>query len=130
MGDSAYPCLIQLLTPYRDNGHQTLAQINFNKTLSRQRIDIEHAFGILKQRFRQLYYCKLRGIKLLCHFIRACIVLHNIADESDLPFVLADEPNDDFNETTDDVPQNGNSLRDTICQSIWNIRRHVDHGHP
>lgn len=45
---------------------------------------VEHTFGILKQRFRKLYYCKLKGISYLCHFIRACCVLHNLSHESDL----------------------------------------------
>ncbi|KAF2884499.1 hypothetical protein ILUMI_21673 [Ignelater luminosus] len=61
LGDSAYPQSPQLLTPYKDNGHLTAAQKYFNKKLSTCRVDIEHVFGLCKQRFRQLYHVKLRG---------------------------------------------------------------------
>lgn len=93
LGDSAYPCLEHLLTPYKDNGHLNNAQKNYNITLSSCRVIIEHAFGVLKQRFRQLYYCKLRGVKKLCHFIRACCVLHNfiIEERSDENIELSEE---------------------------------------
>lgn len=89
--------------------------------LSNQRINIEHSFGILKQRFRQLHYCKLRGVKLLCHFIRACIVLHNIADEVDLPFIYDEVQADEVPDIeVANLPQSGNLLRDAICQQLWN----------
>nr|CAI5866737.1 unnamed protein product [Callosobruchus analis] len=32
---------------------------------------------MLKQRFRQLFHLKARKIEDMCHFIRACCVLHN-----------------------------------------------------
>ncbi|KAL4127339.1 hypothetical protein QTP88_011514 [Uroleucon formosanum] len=54
-------------------------QINFNRTLSSYWYVIEHCFGLLKQKFRQLYHCKLRKIEHIAHFIRACCVLHNLA---------------------------------------------------
>lgn len=109
------------LTPYRNNGHFTAAQNYFNTVLSNQRIDIEHSFGILKQRFRQLYYCKLRGMKLLCHFIRACFVLHKIADEVDLVFVYNEVPDDDGDGVGFGEPlQNDNLLRVAIYQHLWN----------
>lgn len=57
-------------------------EINFNKKLSHCRILIEHTFGILKQRFRQLYHLKLRNIENICHFIRACCVLHNLCQDN------------------------------------------------
>ncbi|XP_071651213.1 uncharacterized protein [Temnothorax longispinosus] len=62
LGDSAYPCLSQLIVPYKDNGHLTRRQRTFNQKLSSSRVIIENAFGCLKQRFRQLYHFKLRDI--------------------------------------------------------------------
>lgn len=81
--------------------------------LSSGRVAIEHSFGILKQRFRQLYYCKLRGAKKLCHFIRACCVLHN-----DLEFIL-EETDKNFEEISEQYGQapRGNAIRDQICQN-------------
>ena len=58
LGDSAYPCLRNLLTPYKDTGNLTIVQRNFNKKLSHCRVLIEHTIGLLKQRFRQLYHFK------------------------------------------------------------------------
>uniref|UniRef100_A0A6P7HA58 Nuclease HARBI1 n=1 Tax=Diabrotica virgifera virgifera TaxID=50390 RepID=A0A6P7HA58_DIAVI len=84
LGDSAYACSNSLLTPYKDNGHLTAAEKRYNRKLSIGRVKIEHTFGVLKQRFRQLYHCKLKGIKEICHFVRAVCVLHNMADLDDL----------------------------------------------
>lgn len=79
LGDSGYPCTRHLLTPFRDRGQLTAAQRNFNNSLSRNRYIIEHCFGLLKQKFRQLYHVKLRNSRRICRFIRACCVLHNLA---------------------------------------------------
>ncbi|XP_017481300.1 PREDICTED: putative nuclease HARBI1 [Rhagoletis zephyria] len=124
LGDSAYPCKKYLVTPYRDNGHLTNAQKYFNLNLSSGRIAIEHSFGMLKQRFRQIYYCKLRGMEKLCHFIRACCVLHNIANEDDLDFICDTSPDvtDDF--TAHGDISRGNHVRDPICQEI-ELRRNT-----
>lgn len=78
LGDSAYPLKLHLITPYKDTGALSFKQKAFNQKLSSVRIKIEHCFGLLKQRFRQLYHCKIRTMKFLCHFIRACAVCHNI----------------------------------------------------
>lgn len=66
--------LLQAIVPYKDNGHLTRKQKMFNQKLSSCRVVIENAFGILKQRFRQLYHFKLRDIP------RMVRVLHNIAN--------------------------------------------------
>ncbi|XP_030764836.1 putative nuclease HARBI1 [Sitophilus oryzae] len=79
LADSAYPCLRNILTPYKDNGHLSATEKNYNYKLSHCRIIIEHTFGNLKQKFRQLYHLKLRGEVLICHFIRACCVLYNLS---------------------------------------------------
>jgi len=95
LGDSAYPCLRNLITPFKDNGRLSRRQINFNKTLSSCRYVIEHCFGLLKQKFRQLYHCKLRKIEHIAHFIRACCVLHNLAIDDE--FHMMNECEDEIN---------------------------------
>lgn len=119
MGDSAYPCLKTLMVPYRDNGHLSRNEITFNTSLGSCRVAIEHSFGILKQRFRQLYYCKLRSMKILCHFIRACVVLHNLSNIDDFLWELEITSND-FTENMNvgNCSENGKSLRDQICLLI------------
>ncbi|KAJ8935512.1 hypothetical protein NQ314_012767, partial [Rhamnusium bicolor] len=60
IGDSAYPCLECLIVPFRDNGHLTNAQKRFNTRLSQCRVTVQHAFRILIQRFRKMYYLNIR----------------------------------------------------------------------
>nr|CAI5840351.1 unnamed protein product [Callosobruchus analis] len=74
LADSAYPCLQQVLTPYRDNGNLTAKERHFNKQLSKCRVTIEHTFAMLEQRFRQLYHLEARKIDDVCHFIRAIYI--------------------------------------------------------
>lgn len=90
LGDSGYPLLPNLLTPYKDRGNLTRRQQNYNLKHSRNRYIIEHCFGLLKQKFRQMYHVKMRKIRLICHFIRAACVLHNIALDDN--FVVVNEP--------------------------------------
>lgn len=79
LGDSAYPCLRNLLTPYKDTGNLNRAQMVYNRKHAKSRYVIEHCFGVLKQKWRQLYHLKIKNIEQITHFVRACCVLHNIA---------------------------------------------------
>lgn len=101
LGDSAYPCLRHLLTPYKDTGRLTAVEKNFNKRLSHCRVIVEHTIGILKQKFRQLYHIKIRNIDTICHIIRACCVLHNLALEDDEDVNV--ETTDNFVEQFEDI---------------------------
>lgn len=52
LGDSAFPLLGWLVTPFRDHGNLTREQLHFNVCLSKTRQVIERSFGLLKCRFR------------------------------------------------------------------------------
>lgn len=54
VGDQAYKLHENLLVPYRNNGHLTEHQQNYNFCHASARIIIERAFGLLKCRFRSL----------------------------------------------------------------------------
>ncbi|CAI6363007.1 unnamed protein product [Macrosiphum euphorbiae] len=56
LGDGAYPLTEKIMVPYKDNGHLTQNQKNFNKILSSSRVVVEQAFGKLIGRFRKLKY--------------------------------------------------------------------------
>ena len=62
---------------------------------SSTRVAIEHTFGLLKQRFRQLFHLKVRGSPRICHVIKACCVLHNLSDFNEL---------EDFAVNLEDLP--------------------------
>lgn len=128
LGDSAYPCLKYLIVPYRDNGHLSRAQRNFNQRLSSCRVKIENAFGCLKQRFRQLYHFKLRNIVRMVQVIHACCVLHNLASLDDLelfeppchdeyPDPQAEIINVENNFVINDNTC-GRDLRDELCRQL------------
>jgi len=54
LGDSAYALMMQVMVPYRDNGHLTAGQKKYNVRHSATRSVIERAFGRLKGKFRRL----------------------------------------------------------------------------
>lgn len=97
LGDSAYPNLSWLLTPFRDNGHLTEVQTHYNYTHSSIRSTVERAFGLLKGRFTRLKYLDQNDTKLMVKAIVTGCILHNIC-------ILN---NDDFQDmmTDEQVPQ-------------------------
>ncbi|TGZ50293.1 Uncharacterized protein DBV15_12233 [Temnothorax longispinosus] len=67
------------MMPFRNNGHLTDRQNNFNYCLSSTRMAVKRAIGSLKMRFRILLDClPLTDTKKVPEFILACCVLHNI----------------------------------------------------
>jgi hypothetical protein len=78
LGDGAYPLRSWLLTPYRDTGHLTPQQRNYNYRHSSTRVTIERAFGCLKGRFRRLRYLETSDLKTSVEIIILCCIIHNI----------------------------------------------------
>jgi len=79
IGDAAYPLSTYVMVPFKDNGHLTPRQKNFNDRLSSTRMAIERAFGLLKGRFRILLDClPLTDLSKIPEFVIACCVLHNM----------------------------------------------------
>eukprot|EP00951_Prasinocladus_malaysianus_P027384 scaffold245335_cov32-Prasinocladus_malaysianus.AAC.1 len=79
-GDEAYVCNEYLITPYSVG--QTRAdkyKDNFNFYLSRCRINVECAFGILVARFGVLRRQLTTSLKHTSKVVHACILLHNVA---------------------------------------------------
>ena len=125
-GDSGYPLhhissyQENLLTPYKDRGNLTRRQ-NYNIKLSKNRYIIEHCFGVLKQKYRQLFHVKLRSEQFIVHFIRAC-VLHNIALEDtfvvneveDLPDIQGEIHPEGFDEDNIEIAH----IRDSVANNL------------
>lgn len=78
LGDSAYPCLSWLVPPFRDNGHLSPQQTEFNFMHSSTRIVVERAFGQLKGRFRRIkFFTEYRDISFITNTVVAACILHN-----------------------------------------------------
>jgi len=89
LGDSAYPNSGSLIVPFRRRqGSLTPSRRKFNKELSSNRVAVEHTIGIFKGRFQCLQGLRLNvnkeeGHKMVCYWIQACAVLHNILQNKD-----------------------------------------------
>ena len=78
LGDSAYPNLEWILTPYRDNGHLSHSQKKYNITHASIRSVVERAFGLLKNRFTRLRYIHQQDIDTIVATILTACIMHNI----------------------------------------------------
>ena len=78
LGDSRYPVLPWLVVPHRGRGNLSVAEGLFNKRLSRGRVVIENAFGILKQTFRELLVKSELEVSFMPDVILCCAILHNV----------------------------------------------------
>lgn len=128
MGDSAFPLLRWLVTPFRDHGNLSRQQKLFNKTHSKCRDVIERAFGLLKCRFRRLFRFEVLDMTVLVNSVLAACVLHNICltehDECNL-----EEPQDTENMPVDNetFARDGHELpgvqmRQQLMQQLLNIQ--------
>lgn len=77
VGDSGYPSLTFLLTPFRNP--QNEEEQRYNEIQSRTRMVVERTFGVWKRRFP----CLSRGLSLklvtCTGVVSACAVLHNLS---------------------------------------------------
>ncbi|KAL2088028.1 hypothetical protein ACEWY4_016856 [Coilia grayii] len=95
IGDGGYPCLsypITLMTPYRQPLRNQL-QAAYNSRLTKARVVVERAFGILKTRWRAIFLKALEvDIRYVPEVILCCTILHNIClSQGDVLDVLDDE---------------------------------------
>ena len=85
IGDSAFQLDPWLITPFRNSqmgddgpGLTGATKRHFNRTLSSARVVVEHAFGVLKARFRRLTYLETKSVPRAVNIICAACVLHNM----------------------------------------------------
>lgn len=94
LGDSAYPNLSFLLTPFRNNGHLTADQKRYNAVHASIRVNVERAFGILKGRFVRLQNIQQAKMETIIPTILTGCILHNIClmNSDGFDAVLQDNP--------------------------------------
>ena len=126
LGDSAFPLLGWLLTPFRDLGHLNPQQKLFNKAHSKTRQVIERAFGLLKCRFRRLLRLDAADMNIIVDTILSACTLHTICINE------GDDIQDELLEDDNDVDDQGSlcnqghqlagvRLRQEIMQQLVNI---------
>lgn len=79
IGDAAYGIHPLLMVPFKNNGHLTARDNNFNFCLSSARMSIERAFALWKGRWRSLRDClAMSTLTKIPEYLLATAVLHNI----------------------------------------------------
>ena len=125
LGDEGYPNLSWLIVPYKDIGRGLTHEQTYFKH-SQTRIKVEQAFGLLKGRWRCLLHTLEVSCEIVSHIITTCCILHNICEERN-DFL---SPEDHYNDTGVNVngeantneTLEGNVIRNTICDFLWNQR--------
>ncbi|MGH0147645.1 UNVERIFIED_CONTAM: hypothetical protein FKN15_035646 [Acipenser sinensis] len=126
LGDSAYPLLPWLMTPYANP--TIAAQEHFNNTHAKTICTVERISGVLKRRFTCLNYLLVEPPQG-CNIILACIVLHNIAITHNVPAIAGKDLSADLAESLGHhdesvaVPQQdrlgGLEVRDAIVNNYF-----------
>ncbi|XP_011859149.1 PREDICTED: putative nuclease HARBI1 [Vollenhovia emeryi] len=130
IGDSAYPLLPWLVPPFRDNGHLTAQQTEFNFLHSSTRMPVERAFGYLKGRFRRLKFLELLDIQFIPKLVTAACIMHNVAikenDENEFfddsnDFLVDNVANDNYENNDLHVNRNRNEIIDRRMQMFHEL---------
>jgi len=100
LGDSAYALMMQVMVPYRDNGHLTAGQKKYNVRHSATRSVIERAFGRLKGKFRRLKGLDVTRTEFAPMFIESACILHNVILQHE-----ENEEEDDHIDNAEEVPE-------------------------
>ena len=94
-----------LLSPFRDNGHLTGPQINYNRKHAQTRQVVERALGLLKGRWRRLKYIEVENVEEVPSVVSGACVFHNfclIVDEGTIEEFFYVESDDDDDDDDDD----------------------------
>lgn len=125
LGDGAYEIHQHLLTPFRDNGHLTAKQKNFNYRHSAARTTIERCIGLLKGRMRSLLHClPMTRVDLMAEYIVACCVIHNICilKKDELSIITIPECDHDNRRNVNHIHENRRNAgiwkRDNIMNTL------------
>ena len=123
VGDSAYPIFPWLLKPYQNVRNLDPTKVQFNTVLSKIRVIVERALGVLKGRWR----CLRKELEILAEnvpgAIAACCILHNICIENGEPDPDIYDSDDD--DSKDDFVDGGTSANADAVRG--GLRRNLLH---
>lgn len=74
----AYKLSNFLMVGFKHNRPLSQREKNFNLTLNKCRVTIEHAFALLKGRFRRLKLLETQKLDLIALLIVSACILHNV----------------------------------------------------
>lgn len=78
LGDEAYPCDDELLSPIRFDRVRTPAEANYNLAHKKTRLVIENIFGYVKNKFPvMLQKNRMNDFPKMYNLITSCMILHN-----------------------------------------------------
>lgn len=129
VGDAAYELYQHLLTPFRDNGHLTERQKNYNYCHSVVRVAVERCIGLLKGRMRSsLDRLPMQRFDLMAEYIIACCVIHNICTlrKDDLLIITIPPASNNENFTNNTAPGGRQNLGIDKRNEIMNSLRRVN----
>ncbi|XP_062587653.1 putative nuclease HARBI1 [Saccostrea cucullata] len=119
LGDSAYPLKKYLMTPVLNPSNPR--ELAYNDAHAKTRNPIERSFGVLKMRFRCIDHS---GGTLLfhparaCKIVTACVVLHNLCTDHNVPVPQAQNPGAYLNPPDNYVYQGPNNDGAEIRQRL------------
>ena len=124
VGDSAYPIFPWLLKPYQNVRNLDPTKVQFNTVLSKIRVIVERALGVLKGRWR----CLRKRLEILTVLtenvpgtIAACCILHNICIENGEPDPDIDDSDDDDDFVDKGASANADAVRDVLRRNLLNL---------
>ncbi|XP_062861636.1 putative nuclease HARBI1 [Trichomycterus rosablanca] len=122
LGDGSYPCIstpIRLLTPYREPV-QNPVQALFNSKLSQSRIVVKRAFGMLKTRWRSIFFKTLEVRPVFApEVVACCAVLHNFCiAQGDITEPEISEEDVDLPEPVSNEIRSGEDARENLAAAV------------
>ncbi|KAK4320674.1 hypothetical protein Pmani_008507 [Petrolisthes manimaculis] len=125
LGDSAYSLTTYMMVPFRDNGHLSEEEANFNGRHLSTRVVIERAFGLLKAKFKRLFYLDMQLVDKVPLVISSACCLHNfilVNEKIDVEGEFQNEGNvDDPLPIPEDAPQAVNNAAQLKRRRLANL---------